>query len=114
MSQAARARGAYGERLAAKWYLDRGYELLDQNWRVRDGELDLVVALPSTLVFVEVKARASMAFGSPAEAVGYRKAARIRRLAAQWITAHDRHSDDIRFDVVSIVGHAIEVLEGVL
>ena len=50
-----------------------GYEVLDRNWRVREGELDLIARRGSTIVFCEVKTRRSDAFGSPAEAVTARK-----------------------------------------
>ena len=64
----------------ARWYEARGYEVLARNWRVREGELDLVVARDGALVFCEVKSRSSDAFGLPAEAVTVSKQARLRRL----------------------------------
>ena len=59
-----------------------GLTVLERNWRCREGELDIVARDGTELVFVEVKTRSSLAFGSPAEAVDRRKAARIRQLAA--------------------------------
>ena len=58
-----------------------GLTVLERNWRCREGELDIVARDGPQLVFVEVKTRSSLAFGSPAEAVDRRKAARIRQLA---------------------------------
>jgi len=55
-----------------------------------------------TLVFGEVKTRRGTAFGSPAEAVTGAKARRLRRLAAQWLAAHDAHPNDVRFDVIAV------------
>lgn len=55
-----------------------------------------------TLVFGEVKTRRGTAFGSPAEAVTGAKARRLRRLAAQWLAAHDTHPNDVRFDVIAV------------
>jgi putative endonuclease len=97
------------------WYLEHGYDLLDRNWRCRDGELDLVVRLGPTVVFCEVKARTASDFGQPAEAVSGAKQARIRRLAGRWLAEH--RSDlgvrptVFRFDVVAILGDRLEVLE---
>ena len=85
MTQQRRALGVSGEDLAAAWYLDRGYAVLARNWRCREGELDLIVRNGRELVFCEVKARTTDAFGVPAEAVSATKQARIRRLAARWL-----------------------------
>ena len=72
----------------ARWYADAGYRVLDRNWRCREGELDVVVARGSVLVFCEVKTRRSTAFGVPAEAVTVTKQRRLRTLAMRWLDAH--------------------------
>lgn len=110
--QANRARGAYGERRAAQWYLNAGYTVVDRNWRSgKLGELDLVVSIGRTLVFCEVKARASDAYGSAAEAITPVKQLRLRRLAGAWLAAHDLAARDIRFDLVTVTGTTLEVFE---
>jgi putative endonuclease len=103
--------GRRGEQLAAEHLEAAGWTILARNWRCRDGELDIVARDGALLVFVEVKTRSSLAFGSPAEAVHPAKAARIRRLAGHWIAAERVAADPqfwsaIRFDVVSVVGAA--------
>ena len=99
-----RALGAAGESAVARWYADAGYRILDRNWRCRDGELDLVAARGSTLVFCEVKTRRSTAFGLPAEAVTAAKQRRLRTLAVRWLAEHgDAHARDLRFDVASVL-----------
>lgn len=104
--------GAQGEAIAADWYRARGYEVLAQNWRRREGEIDLVLRYGSTYVFAEVKTRSSDAFGVPAEAVNREKQARLRRLAARWLQEDSPGpASEIRFDVVSILAGRIEVLE---
>ena len=97
--------GRYGEDLAAQHLVAAGMELLDRNWRCREGELDAVARdADGTLVFVEVKARSGTAFGEPAEAVGPVKARRIRALACRWLTEHaPTGGAELRFDVVSVV-----------
>jgi putative endonuclease len=95
--------GARGEVLAGNWYTERGYTVLDRNWRCRGGELDLVLERGGVLVFCEVKTRTSDAFGIGAESVGREKQLRIRRLAAEWLSEHDRTARELRFDVVSIL-----------
>ena len=110
MTQRRRALGASGEDLAAAWYEARGYQLLDRNWRCREGELDLVLQRGRELVFCEVKTRTSAAFGVPAEAVTPTKQRRLRVLATRYL-ATTRRSGRIRFDVAAVLGGRIEVIE---
>jgi len=117
VSDRRRALGSAGEETAASWYQAAGYEVLDRNWRCREGELDLVVARPGVIVFCEVKTRRGDAFGVPAEAVTRVKQLRIRRLAILWLTERGERAPAVRFDVASVrkaPGRApdIDVLEG--
>ncbi len=109
------ALGARGEDAAAAWYEANGYEILERNWRRREGEVDLIVRRGRTVVFCEVKARSTEAFGSGAEAVVPAKQRRIRRLASRWLAeltpASGRALVDLRFDVVSITGPDVDVIE---
>jgi len=95
--------GRYGEDVAERHLLAAGWRVLDRNWRCRDGELDLVGMDGDELVVVEVKTRRSAAYGSPAEAVTRLKGARVRRLAAQWLAAHDVRAASVRVDVIAVV-----------
>jgi putative endonuclease len=106
------ALGRSGEEQAARWYEARGYRVLDRNWRCRDGEIDLVLARDRWVVFCEVKTRSSLAFGHPAEAVGWRKQQRLRHLGARWLREHKVRAVDVRFDVAAVLPAAIEVVEG--
>ena len=111
MSERRRALGVEGEDLAAGWYESRGATVVARNWRCPAGELDLVVRDGSTIVFCEVKARTSSAFGSPLEAVTVDKQRRIRRLAAQWLGQSPHRPARVRFDVVGVLGGQVEVVE---
>jgi putative endonuclease len=105
MANARQRLGARGEARAAAWYVERGYEVVAQNWRVRDGEIDLVVARDGVVVVCEVKTRSSTAFGTGLDAITFAKQRRLRRLAAAFLqTHHDHRGALVRFDVVSIVG----------
>jgi putative endonuclease len=94
--------GNVGEDAAAAWYRDRGFEVLARNWRVREGEIDLVVRRGSTIVFCEVKTRSSDRFGLPSEAVTPVKQRRLRTLAMLWLGAHPGTRGELRFDVASV------------
>ncbi|MDQ4039469.1 MAG: YraN family protein [Actinomycetota bacterium] len=97
------ALGAHGEDLAAAHLIEAGLKVLDRNWRCPIGELDIVAREGNILVFCEVKTRRSTAFGDPAEAVTWRKARKLRQLAGQWLTEHDEHAREVRFDVVAVL-----------
>jgi len=112
VTQARRALGASGEAAVATWYTEHGYEVVEQNWRCRAGELDLVVRRGRTFVFCEVKTRTSDAFGAPVEAVTRQKQTRLRHLAARWLEDAPLHPTEIRFDVASVLAGEIEVVEG--
>ena len=108
--------GTAGEVAVAAWYETAGYRVIDRNWRCRDGELDVVVAKGDTLVFCEVKTRASTRFGTPVEAVTGTKQRRLRMLATRWLAEHDTRRHTLRFDVASVTRGsdgqlAVEVLE---
>ena len=95
--------GAYGEQVARRHLEGAGLQVLDSNWRCEAGELDLVLRDGDTLVVCEVKTRTSDAFGTPHEAVTEQKAARLRRLAARWVTERGVRPADIRFDLVAVL-----------
>jgi putative endonuclease len=106
------ALGSHGEAIAASWYEAHGYEIVERNWRVAGGELDLVVRRGRELVFCEVKTRASDRFGSPAEAVTRSKQRRIRRLAAAYLASRPSpRPSGVRFDVACVIGRDVEVIE---
>jgi putative endonuclease len=95
--------GTYGEHLAAQHLVRAGMVLLDRNWRGVGGELDLVLRDGNTLVVCEVKTRSSAAFGSPLEGVTAAKAARLRRLAGEWMEVHRLRIPDVRIDLVGVL-----------
>ncbi len=110
MDQSRVALGRWGERQVARHYESAGYVVLDQNWQVRGGELDLVLKRAGELVFCEVKTRSSDRYGSGLEAVDSRKQGFLRRTAMLWLDAHD-HRGRLRFDVATVRGPRIDVVE---
>ena len=94
--------GRIGETLAASYLAGCGWRIVDRNVRYREGEIDIVAARGGILAFVEVKTRGSAAFGSPAEAVNWRKQRKIRALASRYLSERHPRARAIRFDVVDI------------
>lgn len=95
--------GRRGEDVAAAYLVDRGLILLSRNWRCRDGELDLVVTDGETLIFCEVKTRATAEFGDPSDYVTPEKILRIRRATRAWLRRYPPGSCDVRFDVLAVL-----------
>jgi putative endonuclease len=114
-TNARRDLGTRGEDAVAEWYEARGYVVASRNWRVREGELDLVLQRGRTVVFCEVKTRRGDAFGTPFEAVTITKQRRIRTLAIRWLSEHRVHANELRFDVAAVrqrqTGVQVEVIE---
>jgi putative endonuclease len=98
-----RAWGEAGEMLAAKLLRSHGYKIIAKNFRSKFGEIDLIAYDPkNTLVFVEVKARWGKKFGSPEDAVGPRKLAKIVKTAQYYCLKNNISSVPQRIDVVAI------------
>ena len=123
-SAAARvARGKWAEDLVSRWYEQHGYVIVVRNWRCKRGELDVVACRDDVLVVCEVKARASNAFGTPAEAVTPAKQLKVRRATADFRTSMRVSSDpfaplvntvrSVRFDVACVLGTQLEMLEDI-
>lgn len=92
-----------GESAAASLLERHGIKVIARNWRSRFGELDLVARDGTTLIFVEVKARNTDAFVSPALGVDHKKQLRLRRLAEAFIAVERPSFETCRFDVISVV-----------
>ena len=95
--------GTAGEAMVARHYEVAGYEIVDRNWRCREGELDLVVRADGLLVFCEVKTRREG--GRPWESLPPRKRRQVRRMVAAYLaTVEDRpRVPHIRIDAIGVV-----------
>lgn len=102
MGDARQCIGRVGERLAANMLEERGYRILERNFRCRYGEIDLVAQEREDLVFVEVKTRRGTICGLPEEAVNARKARKLQELAAYYLDAHHLPDCSWRIDVVAV------------
>ncbi len=104
MSSSSKDFGKRGELYAERLLKKNGYKILDMNYRSRFGEVDIIARDVDTLVFVEVKTRSSLDFGSPGEAVGEKKREHIIRAAQDFLIRFDDTGvPEVRFDVVSLL-----------
>ncbi len=94
--------GNYGEDLAVKYLKEQGYEILERNYLIRGGEIDIVCKDKDTLVFVEVKTRYSHQFGSPSESMTYWKIKALLKTAKFYIQKINWGEKEYRLDFVSV------------
>jgi len=101
-------KGAAGEELAARYLQQQGLRVLQRNFRVRGGEIDIICRDAATLVFVEVRCRSRSDFGAAAETIGVAKQRRITLAARHWLARHGEAP--CRFDCVVIDGGRLQWL----
>ena len=91
--------GNMGEQAACEYLEDKGYEILERNFRVKLGEIDIIAEDSGCIVFVEVKTRQNNLYGEPSEYVDCRKQKKIKKAAVCYT---DTVNNDIRFDVIEV------------
>jgi len=96
-------RGRKGERIACRFLMRQGFDILTRCYQIGSGEVDIIAFEKEILVFIEVKTRSSRKFGEPWEFVDWRKQHIIRRTAEEFIAAHNLDRYTYRFDIVSVV-----------
>lgn len=107
-----RETGAKAEAIACWFLKQQGYDVLEQNFYTKVGEIDIIAKEDQTLVFVEVKYRKDDKKGYPAQAVDQRKQQKIRKSAMIYLKKnHLSFEQPIRFDVVEILGKKIRVIK---
>ena len=94
--------GKKGEEIAAKFLKAKGFKIIETNFRIRGGEIDIIAVEDQTLVYVEVKTRTTNQFGSPEEAVTPNKIKFLKRSAKFYRNARKNLPDLERIDVISI------------
>ena len=102
MPDARQLLGAEGERAAEKFLRRQRYAIVQRNYRCPAGEVDLIALQGTVVVFIEVKTRTQPGFGTPLEAVDYRKQRQILRTAQFYLSENRLHDRDARFDVVGV------------
>ena len=104
--------GSAGEEQALRHCLGLGYELLERNWRCKNGEIDLIFRDGDTIVFMEVKARRSAGeWGDPAEAITVWQQRRIVRASLTYLKSRHLFQCDLRFDAVLIAADSLTHLK---
>lgn len=97
--------GKRGEEKARQFLQQSGYTIVAKNYRCRQGEIDIIARIDNTLVFIEVKTRSGIEYGTPGEAVDYRKQAKYRSVAQSFIQRYGYYDMDYRFDIIEIYAY---------
>jgi putative endonuclease len=92
--------GRLGEKLAGEHLKKKGYRILETNYRCRTGEIDIVARHQGDLVFIEVRTKANLEFGTPEESITEAKMKHLRSAANHYIQERNYQSDSWRIDVV--------------
>lgn len=95
--------GKLGEDIAVAYLKKQGYQIVERNFRIRGGEIDIIAIDSDTLAFVEVKTRRSDKFGSPLEAITPWKLRALIRSAQFYKVKHPKLPESMRIDGVGIV-----------
>ena len=94
--------GKLGEDLACKYLQNKGYKILERNFEVRQGEIDIIALDKSELVFIEVKTRSNLSYGKPAEAVNEIKQKHLIKTIEYYIYSRNLENEFIRIDIIEI------------
>jgi putative endonuclease len=94
--------GAQGEQIAINYLHNRGYQILERNYRNKLGEIDIIAKHGNDLVFIEVKTRSDKVFGSPLEAVTSAKQRQLAKVALEYLSRQNCFDQPARFDVVGV------------
>lgn len=95
--------GAWGEELAAAFLRQKGYVIVERNWKMGHRDIDIIAKDDDMMVFVEVKTRRNRVFGEPEDAVDYRKLGNLQKAVNYYVKSR-RINSNIRLDLVTVVG----------
>lgn len=95
--------GKWGEDMAAAYLQEKGYSILERDWKSGHHDLDIIAQEGNTLVVVEVKTRRNRLFGDPEEAIDYKKRRGLLSAINHYVKTHHT-CRSVRFDVISVVG----------
>lgn len=95
--------GKLGEQIAVDYLKNQAYEIISKNFRTRYGEIDIIARDGRTLVFVEVKSRGSVKFGTPEESIVRDKQNKLRLMSAYFLSKNKLQHEAHRIDAIGII-----------
>ncbi|MFR9069339.1 MAG: YraN family protein [Paraclostridium sp.] len=95
-------KGDLGESLATKYLQSKGAYIIENKFKIKPGEIDIIAKLNDEILFVEVKSRSNIKYGYPSESVNYKKKTKIVNVAKYYILKHKLEEMPVRFDVIEV------------
>ena len=95
-------KGAMGEEIAARYLANKGYRIIDRNYRTNIGEIDIIALKDDLLIFIEVKSRTNIIYGYPYEAVNWKKQEKIIKSSLIYMKHKKLKDYQIRYDIIEI------------
>ncbi len=106
-----KALGKKGEDLVANYLQELSYKIIERNWRIKLGEIDIIATKNSTIYFIEVKTRSNINYGYPSEAINYKKLQRMQRLSEMYMQNVKLSQYDSQILVAEVINQNINLIE---
>lgn len=94
--------GKKGEEFATEYLEEKGYQIIERNFKCKQGEIDIIAKEKNEYVFIEVKTRTNSSYGMPSEAVDEKKQKHIWDAAKYYLYSHHLEKQYVRFDVIEV------------
>lgn len=94
--------GKVGENLAVKYLEQIGYKVIERNFECRQGEIDIIALDKNEIIFIEVKTRTNIKFGSPIEAVNETKQKHLLKAVEYYLYSRNLENEFVRIDVIEM------------
>ena len=95
-------KGNFGEKIACRFLKEKNYSIIQTNYKIKSGEIDIIAYKCNEIIFIEVKSRINIRYGYPAESVNLNKINKIRNTAKHYLLINKIENKKIRFDVIEI------------
>ena len=95
-------KGKIGESIAKRYLINKGYKILETNYKNRIGEIDIIATYSECLIFVEVKTRTSTSYGYAFEAVSYHKQKKIINVSMAYVKYKGLLNKQLRYDIIEV------------
>lgn len=95
--------GNIGEKIAQKYLIKKGYEIITTNFYTRSGEIDIITKNENEIIFIEVKTRTNYNYGRPSESINKNKKKHMKNTARRFLSLNNYSKYNIRFDAIEVI-----------